>query len=238
MPNNSLTIIDRLFFSAAVLIPLARDGENRHWLIRAKKNLKWRILQRFSPRDALVDMNVSAMARAKNPTLPKTWTLRAISYQRKGFRVQTVLTSLLDAQEFPAAEVATLYHERWELELAYDEIKTEMLEREESLRSKSPAAIRQELWGIFIAYNLVRLEMERAADDAGVEPLRISFVAALRLICDEWLWCAIAAPGAIPRHLRDLRASLKTLILPPRRTQRSYPRAVKIKMSNYARKRR
>ena len=52
------------------------------------------------------------------------------------------------------------------------------------------------------------------------------------------LWCAIAAPGAIPRHLRDLRASLKTLILPPRRTQRSYPRAVKIKMSNYARKRR
>lgn len=238
VPNNSLTIVDRLFFSAAVLIPLARDGENRHWLIRAKKNLKWRILQRFSPRDALVEMNVSAVARAKNPTLPKTWTLRAISYQRKGFRVQTVLTSLLDAQAFPAAEVATLYHERWELELAYDEIKTEMLEREESLRSKSPAAIRQELWGIFIAYNLVRLEMERAADDAGVEPLRISFVAALRLICDEWLWCAIAAPGAIPRHLRDLRASLKTLILPPRRTQRSYPRAVKIKMSNYARKRR
>src|SRR5204863_2535465 len=73
---------------------------------------------------------------------------------------------------------------------------------------------------------------------AGVEPTRISCVAALRLICDEWLWCAIAMPGAIPKHLRNLRAALKTLILPPRRSERRFPRAVKIKMSNYARKRR
>jgi hypothetical protein len=80
--------------------------------------------------------------------------------------------------------------------------------------------------------------MERVADDAGVAPTRISFVAALRLICDEWLWCAIASPGAIPKHLRKLRDALKTLILPPRRTERSYPRVVKIQMSNYARKRR
>ena len=58
-----------------------------------------------------------------------------------------------------------------------------------------------------------------------------------KLICDEWLWCSIATPGAIPKHLRNLRAALTTLILPPRRPKRSYPRAVKIKMSNYARKR-
>jgi hypothetical protein len=125
-----------------------------------------------------------------------------------------------------------------ELELGYDEIKTEMLDREEAIRSKSPTAVTQELWGVFLAYNLVRLEMERVAADAGVEPTRISFVAALRLICDEWLWCAVATPGAIPRHLRNLRAELKTLILLPRRPKRSYPRAVKIKMSNCARKRR
>jgi hypothetical protein len=113
----------------------------------------------------------------------------------------------------------------------------EMLDREEAIRSKSPTAVTQELWGVFLAYNLVRLDMERAAKDAGVEPTRISFVAALRLICDEWLWCAVATPGAIPRHLRNLRAEWKTLILPPRRPKRSYPRAVKIKRSNYARKR-
>jgi Insertion element 4 transposase N-terminal/Transposase DDE domain len=238
VPNDSLTIVDRLFFAAGILIPLARDGQNRHWLIRAKKNLKWRVLRRLGKNDALVEMNVSSEARKKDPSLPKTWVLRAIRYQRKGFQPQTLLTSLVDADSYPAAEIAALYHERWELELGYDEIKTEMLDREEAIRSQSPASVRQELWGIFLAYNLVRLEMEQVADEAGVEPARISFVAALRLICDEWLWCAIASPGAIPKHLRNLRASLKTLILPPRRSERRYPRAVKIKMSNYPRKRR
>jgi len=238
VPDDSLTVVDRVFFSAATLIPLARDGQNRHWLCRAKKNFKWRIIKRLGRNDALVEMDVSGQARAQDPTLPKTWLMRAIKYQRKGFRPQTLLTSMLDPERYPAEEIAAIYHERWELELGYDEIKTEMLDREETIRSKSPAAVRQELWGIFLAYNLVRLEMERVADEAGVEPTRISFVAALHLICDEWLWCAIASPGAIPKHLRNLRASLKTLILPPRRTQRRYPRAVKLKMSNYPRKRR
>src|SRR5262249_61386890 len=105
-----------------------------------------------------------------------------------------------------------MYHERWELELGYDEIKTELLDREEAIRSRTPTGVQQELWGIFLAYNLVRLEMERVAADAGVAPTRISFVAALRLICDEWLWSAVAVPGAIPKHLRNLRASLATLI--------------------------
>ncbi len=238
VPDDSLTIVDRLFFSAGILLPLARDGQNRHWLIRAKSNLRWRVLQRLGPTDALIEMNVSGEARKKDPSLPRTFVLRALSYQRPGFRPQTLLTSLVDPTLFPAAEIAGLYHERWELELGYDELKTEMLDREETIRSQSPAGVNQELWGIFVAYNLVRLEMERAADEAGVEPTRISFVAALRLICDEWLWCAIASPGAIPKHLKNLRASLKTLILPPRRPERRYPRAVKIKMSNYSRKRR
>jgi transposase IS4-like protein/DDE family transposase len=238
VPRDSLTIVDRGFFSARILTALARDRENRHWLIRAKKNLRWRTLQRLGPRDALVEMDVSKEARRKDPSLPQTWVMRAITYQRKGFLPSTLLTSLLDPVACPADEIAVLYHERWELELGYDEIKTELLDREEAIRSRTPTGVQQELWGVFLAYNLVRLEMERVAADAGVEPTRISFVAALRLICDEWLWCAVATPGAIPKHLRNLRASLVTLILPPRRSERSYPRAVKIKMSNYARKRR
>jgi|SRR6266545_5011086 len=238
VPDDSLTIVDKGFLSARILIPLARDGKNRHWLIRAKKNSRWRVLRRLGTGDVLVEMNVSSEARKKEPSLPKVWIARVVTYQRKGFGAQKLLTSMLDPRAFPATELATLYHERWELELGYDEIKTEMLDREEAIRSRTPENVKQELWGVFLAYNLVRLEMERVADEAGVEPTRISFVAALRLICDEWLWCAIASPGAIPKHLRNLRASLKTLILPPRRSERRYPRAVKIKMSNYARKRR
>jgi hypothetical protein len=238
VPNDSLTIVDRGFFSAGILIPLARNGQNRHWLIRARKNARWRVVKPLGANDQIVEMEVSRQARAHDPTLPATWQARAIVYQRAGFRPQTLLTSLTDAALYPVAEIAALYHERWELELGYDEIKTVMLDRQEVIRSKSPIAVRQELWGIFLAYNLVRLEMERVAEEADVEPTRISFVSALRLICDEWLWCAIASPGAIPKHLRNLRASLKTLILPPRRTGRHYPRAVKIKVSKFLRKHR
>jgi hypothetical protein len=236
LPDQSLTIVDRAFLAANVLIPLSRAGRERHWLTRGKKNTSWRVVKRLGPNDELVEMKVSPHARKRDPTLPEVWLARAIHYKRNGFRRQTLLTSLFDPEAYPAAELVALYHERWEIELGYDEIKTEILDREETIRSKSPTAVAQELWGILLAYNLVRLEMERVADQAGVEPTRISFIAALHLICDEWLWCAVASPGAIPKHLLNLRGKLARLVLPPRRP-RSYPRAVKIKMSSYPRKR-
>ena len=79
--------------------------------------------------------------------------------------------------------------------------------------------------------------MERVAAEAEVEPVRISFVAALRLIRDERLWRAVASPGAIPRHLQRLREELRLFVLPERRSERLYPRAVKLKMSGYPRAR-
>ena len=236
VPDSSLTIVDRNFLVAGVLIPLSRGGRERHWLIRAKSNTSWCVLKRLGPKDELVEMKVTHQARADDPTLPDVWFARAIHYQRKGFPPQVLLTSLVDPKQYPAAELVDLYHERWGIELGYDEIKTEILEREEAIRSKSPTATAQELWGILLAYNLVRLEMERVAAEAGVEPTRISFISALHLVCDEWLWCAVAKPGAIPKHLRNLRAKLARLVLPPRRA-RTYPRAVKVKMSSYPRKR-
>lgn len=237
VPDNALVAVDRNFWAANVLIPLQRDGTNRHWLIRAKDATNGKRVKRLGPRDELVELKVSPQARAHDSTLPRTWVVRVIQYQRKGFRPQRIITSLIDAEQYPADELVGLYHERWELELGYDEVKTEMLESI-PLRSKTPTRVRQEIWGLLIAYNLIRLEMERVADEADVSPTRISFVAVFRLICDEWLWCAIAAPGAIPRHLRNLRDKVKLFILPPRRTDRNYPRAVKVKMSNYAKKRR
>lgn len=239
VPDDSLTINDKNFLAAGVLIPLQRSGNNRHWLVPAKSNTKWRRLKRFGRNDELVEMNVSSSARRKDPTLPKTWTARAIRYQRKGFRPRTLLTSLTDPQRYPAAEIAELYHERWEIELGYGEIKTEMLEAtKQPLRSQSPTRVRQEVWGILIAYNLIRLEMERIADEAEVKPTGISFIMVYEHICYELLGYAFTSPGAIPMRLRQLRAHVKRFILPPRRPERSYPRAVKVKMSNYAKKRR
>lgn len=183
-------------------------------------------------------MRVSPSAQSKDAAPPKSWEVRAIRYCLPGFQPQWLLTSLLDHKKYPAKEIVKLYHERWEIEMGYDEIKTEMLDREETIRSRSPERVRQEVWGILLAFNLVRLEMERVAEEAKVEPTRISFTTALRYIVDEWIFSASAAPGAIPRQLKRLRADLKRFILPPRRTERRYPRAVKIKMSSSPRKRR
>ena len=118
-------------------------------------------------------------------------------------------------------------------------MKTHLLDRQEAIRSRSPQGVSQELWGIALAYNLVRLEMERIAAEAEVPPTRISFVGSLALIRDELgrMGGERFATGTIPSRLQDLRRNLKRLLLPERRPQRAYPRAVKIKMSSYPRKR-
>jgi hypothetical protein len=238
IPSNSLTLVDRNFLVGADLSQLAGDGTNRHWMTRAKSTTKLRTVERNGPNDSLVEVVFGDSTRRQNKKLPARWLVRAITYQRKGFRRGVLLTSLLDPIKYPRDEVVAMYHERWEVELGYDEMKTHLLAREEALRSRSPEAVRQELWAIALAYNLVRLEMERAADEAGVAPTRISFVNALSMICHAWIvWSAQPlAPARIPAGLVDLRNRLRLLLLPERRPERSYPRVVKIKMSNYDKK--
>jgi hypothetical protein len=236
IPDNSLTIVDRNFLAARTLIGLERGGSNRQWLTRARANTVYTRVKRFAAGDELVQLNVSREALAKDPSLPKTWQMRAIRYRRRGFEAQILLTSLLDSKRYPAAEVVALYHERWEMELGYNEVKRVMLAREESTRSKSPRGVAQELWGLGIAYNLVRYEAERVAADAGVAPTRISFVASLNFIESALRSWGTESAGRLPERLQRLREDLTHFVLPERR-DRTYPRAVKIKMSNYPRKR-
>jgi hypothetical protein len=233
VPENSLTIVDRNFLVAKDLIHLECSG-NRHWLTRAKKNTKYAVVEALGRNDNLVVLEIN------QDGLPRTWLMRAINYQIKGHPPSTLLTSLVDAELYPAQELIALYHERWELEIAYDELKTHLLDRQESIRSRTVEGVHQELWGIAIAYNLVRLEMERAAKELRVPPTRISFIAALRLYVDELRWIAAGmrrgTTGTIPKQLIDLRTNIKRLLLPARRP-RNYPRLVKIKMSAYDRNR-
>jgi Insertion element 4 transposase N-terminal/Transposase DDE domain len=235
LPGGSLTLVDKGYFGAPLLLGIER-GQDRHWLTRARSNLSARVVERFGAGDELVEMQVSKEARARDATLPRTWLARRVRYQRPGFREQWLLTSLRDPKRFPAAEIATLYHERWEIELGYDEIKTELLEREEAIRSRKPDGVRQELWGLLLVYNLVRQQMQSIAREAKIEPTRISFVEALRLMRDEWAWLSVTSPGAIPKRLEAMRRAIKRYVLPPRRPRR-FPRVVKLKMSNYDRKR-
>lgn len=235
VPDDSLTILDRGFVNYFLWHQLRCGGQNRHWLVRGKKNLKWRVVKRLGRGDELVEIPFPPRLRREHPELPETFLARAVRYRRKGFRPRVLLTSLLDPGQHPAAEIVELYHERWELELGYDEIKTDMLERLEAIRSEAPGRVRQEVWGLAVAYNLVRREMEAAALTWKVAPRQISFRWSLRLIRDLFMWAATASPGSLPKMLKKLRIDMEDFILPPRRSERRYRRHVKIKMSNYAR---
>jgi hypothetical protein len=236
IPDESLTMLDRGFLAARILVGIERSGTNRHWMTRATARTKTTLVKRLGPGDDLVELTVSKSARAKDGTLPRSWQARAIKYRRRGFKPQVLLTSLLDSKRYPAAELISLYHERWEIELGYNEVKRVMLAREESTRSKSPRGVAQELWGLAIAYNLVRFEAERVAAEAGVPPIRVSFVAALTFVEKALRSWGTDSAGRLPERLVKLREDISHFILPERR-DRSYPRAVKIKMSNYERKR-
>lgn len=231
IPESSLTILDRGYYGAPLLLQI-EAGNNRHWLTRTKSNHSMKVIEELGPGDEIVEMEVSAHVRKKDPSLPRTWRARRIRYQMPGASEQFLLTSLRDPKCFPAKEIVALYHERWELELGYGEIKTELLEREEAIRSKKPDGVRQELWGILLAYNLVRLEMEALANQEKILPTRISFIESLRLMRSEWDWLSFTSPGAIPKRLATLRQNVKRYILPPRR-DRTFPRAVKLQTSKF-----
>jgi hypothetical protein len=236
VPDDSLVLLDRNYLQASVLLPLMTTGRDRHWMTRGKSNTKYRSIRRLGRGDELVEFEVSGEARRKDPSLPTHFDARAIRYQRKGFKPQLLLTSLVDPEKYPADEIRALYHERWEIELGFGELKTDMLERLETIRSKSPPAVNQEMWGLLIAYNLVRLEMQRLAGELGVVPTRVSFVASLRHCVEQWHLATILSPGTIPSHLATATDRMRTFVLPKRRPERVYPRAVKLKMSNYDRK--
>jgi hypothetical protein len=239
LPEHAVVILDRGFCGYALFHVLAPPDRDRHWAVRARSGptaLTQAVVERFGPGDTLVELRPSRATYAKHPDLPPTLRVRAVRIQRRGFRPYWVFTSLLNPATHPAAELAALYHERWELELAFDELKTHTCERVEALRSKAPARVAQEVWGLLLAYNLVRLVMSRAAPRAGVPSVRLSYRYALLAVRAFWHAAWDTSPGTLPRRLEALLDELARFVLPERRPRR-YPRAVKIKMSNYPRNR-
>lgn len=93
-----------------------------------------------------------------------------------------LVTSLADHTTSPAAELAALYHQRWEFELSLKEIEMHQMGQSRVLRSKTPAMVRQEIWGMLLTHYAIRHLMHEAADSEDVDPDRLSFVRSLRLI--------------------------------------------------------
>lgn len=236
---QSLTLLDRHFDSYELFHTLHVPEQDKHVLIRIKKSRALYQVRELADGSALAEIRPNRQLKTKHPELPASLPVRVIEYQLKGHERVRLVTSLLDPARYPAQELAELYHTRWELEVGFDELKTHMLERKECLRSKKVEGVYQELWAQLLVYNLVRLEMARAAQEQGLPASRISFRTSLLLIRNVWVAAALpfAASSKLPQTLSEMRTHLALLILPPRKAKRRYPRHVKIKMSNYPRNR-
>ena len=123
--------------------------------------------------------------------------VRVIEYRLEGVTdaepVYRLITSMLEPQQGPAQELAALYHERWEIETAFDELKTHLRGARIVLRSKTPDLVRQEFYGLLMAHFAVRALMHEAALTANEDPDRLSFIHAVRVVRRK-----LAAFNAIP----------------------------------------
>ncbi len=232
IPDHSLTVFDKGFLSADILLQVQSQGIGRHWLIPAKSNSKW---QRMGddPSDYQVRMKVSPQARKANAQLPEYWQARAIETVSARGQRRILLTSLPSTKAWPAQEVAQQYEQRWHIETSYRELKQELLGCELTLRSGTPQTVMQEVWGALIAYNLIRLEMAEVAKEEGVAPTDLSFTVALNYMRYEWVSLASISPGVLPKHLLRLRQRLAEQLLPKQRRGQQCPRVVKKPPSRY-----
>jgi hypothetical protein len=204
------------------------------------------------PKSQMADDSYLSVVKGKivvsiNPdTGRKKWKkveliVRVIPFRIPGFRPVRLITSLLDPA-ITAREIVYHYHKRWDIEIAFDEIKTHQCatlkgQMPTIFRSKRSDLVEQELYTILIAYNLIRSLIKEATDVEGGNPLLISFLETVDLIIE----CAALMSIATGKKKKKEWAFLLQMIAEfkidrPRRPRRN-PRVVKVKMSNFKRKR-
>lgn len=236
IPRGALLLVDRRYLAWDFLWGhLERGGQ---FLVRTPKYVRRRRLERLATGDWLVEVKPRWEARKRLPQLPRRIVLRELTARIHG-KWFCYLSSLLDPERFSAAELVGLYAKRWEIETAIDEVKTHQcgattVNRPVLLRSQSPRRVLQEAYGMLIAYNLVRTLMADAAHPGGSDPLRISFVDTIELLRQAAVVMALARTPELPALYSELLTRISHHRLP--RRHRRNPRAVCIKMSNYAKK--
>ena len=147
-----------------------------------------------------------------------------------------LLTTLMDPVAAPAAELAALYAQRWEIETALDELKTHQRGPKVVLRSKTPDGVLQEIYGHLCTHYAIRALMSHAAADHDIDPDRVSFTRSLRAARRSTRAGLGTATTNLAVALTDTIAEILHELLPVRRL-RSAARVVKRKMSNYGVKR-
>ncbi|PMG28597.1 transposase [Shewanella sp. 10N.286.52.C2] len=231
-PDNSLTLFDRGFYSLGLLHDWSQAGSNRHWLMPLKKNTQYEVIRSLGRQDKLIRLTTTPQSRKKRPDLPEFMEARLLTKTVKGKTLQ-IITSLTEPMRYPSGEIVDLYAHRWEIELGYREMKQYMLETRFTLRSQLPELIRQELWGVLLAYNLLRYKMVLMAHSLkGVFPNQLSFREASSHIIFKLSQLPSMSPGNIPKVIFDIEKNAKQFVLEGKR-ERSYPRVLKCSKDRY-----
>jgi transposase IS4-like protein/DDE family transposase len=187
-----LCLADRSFFGFDLWILASQTGADLLW--RLKRNI------RLAPDRRLADGSyLSRIYPSERDWRHKTngVIVRVIDYRLEGIAetepIYRLVTTLLDPSRAPALDLAALYHERWEIETAFDELKTHLRGGRIVLRSKTPDLVRQEFYGLMLAHFAIRSLIHDAALKADADPDRLSFIHAVRVIRRK-LPVAVAIP--------------------------------------------
>jgi hypothetical protein len=232
---DMLVFADRNFLSHPLLSAFIGAGAQVCW--RAKRNTVLPVLDRYPDGSFRSEIVASADKRARAHVIP----VRVIEYTvTDPGRPDTaeryrLVSTLLDHDTHPADELAALYAQRWEFESLLDEMKTHQRGPRVVLRSKSPDMVRQEVYGYLACHYAIRALITHVADDADLDPDRVSFTGALRAARRS----VRAGLGVAERAITSAYRSARTEIVAQlnSRRLRAAPRVVKRKMSSYPVKR-
>jgi hypothetical protein len=176
-----LCLADRYYFGYDLWRAASSGGADLLW--RVKKNLILPCEGRLPDGSYLSRIYASPKDRGHNIG---GIAVRVIEYRLDGADdaepFYRLMTTILDPEQAPAHELAALYEERWEIENAFDEFKTHLRGRRIVLRSKTPEGVAQELYGFLLAHFAIRGLMHEAALSAGIDPDRLSFLHAVRVV--------------------------------------------------------
>jgi len=190
--KGMLCLADRGFFGFDMWKQAAATGAELLW--RVRKNILLPCEKRLPDGSFLSRIYASEKDRRRGTD---GIVVRVIEYRLEGVEgaepLYRLATTILDHELAPAAELAGLYHERWEIETAFDELKTHLRGADIVLRSKTPDLVRQEFYGLLMAHFAVRGLMHEAALSADKDPDRLSFLHAVRVVRRK-----MATFGAIP----------------------------------------
>lgn len=181
LSSGMLCLADRGYFGYDLWQQAASRKADLLWRIR--KNLVLPPRQRLGDGSYLSKVYPSDKDRQRDS---QGMVVRVVEYRLEGVEgaepLYRLVTTVLDEQAAPAHELAALYHERWEIENAFDELKTHLRGRKIVLRSKTATLVEQEFYGLLLTHYAVRGLMHEAALRADLDPDELSFIHAVRVV--------------------------------------------------------